>query len=333
MKLLAAVVGSLLITGSVYAQTAIKFALDWRFEGPATPYFVAIDKGFYKSEGLEVSIDPGAGSVEPINRVASGAYQMGFFDINSLARYRDNPANMPIQAVMMVYNKPPFAITTLKRTGISKPKDLEGRILGAPAPDGAYAQWPIFVASNKIDASKVKIENVGFPVREPMLAQGKVDAVTGFSFSSFFALKANGVADDDIVVLLMADHGVDLYGNALIVNPEFARSNPKAVQGFVRGTIKGLQETIRSPETAIDSLMKRNAIANRDNELARLKMALRDNIVTAEVQKNGLGAVDMSRLEKSIDQIGMTFNFTNRPKAQAIFTSEFLPPLDQRLVK
>ena len=163
MKLLAAVVGSLLITGSVYAQTAIKFALDWRFEGPAAPYFVAIDKGFYKAEGLDVTIDPGSGSVEGINRVASGAYQLGFADINSLVKYRDNPANSPIRAVQMVYDTPAFAIITLKKTGIKTPKDLEGKILGAPAPDGAYAQWPIFVDANKIDASKVKIENVGFP--------------------------------------------------------------------------------------------------------------------------------------------------------------------------
>ncbi|HCO57572.1 MAG TPA: ABC transporter substrate-binding protein, partial [Burkholderiales bacterium] len=66
----------------------MKFALDWRFEGSAAPYFVAIDKGYYKAEGLDVTIDPGAGSVEPINRVASGAYQVAFADINSLIKYR-----------------------------------------------------------------------------------------------------------------------------------------------------------------------------------------------------------------------------------------------------
>src|SRR5437868_4830998 len=81
------------------------------------------------------------------------------------------------------------------------------------APDGAYAQWPIFVQANGIDASKVTIENVGFPVREPMLAAGQVDAITGFSFSSFINLKDKGVPVDDITVLLMADYGVNLYGN------------------------------------------------------------------------------------------------------------------------
>ena len=332
---LAALLAAALFSGGALAQkeVAVRFALDWRFEGPAAPYFVAIDKGYYKAEGLNVSIDPGAGSVEGINRVASGAYEMGFADINSLVKYRDNPRNLPVKAVMMVYDTPAFSIVTLKKNGIAKPKDLEGKVLGAPAPDGAYAQWPIFVQANKIDASKVKIENIGFPVREPMLAQGKVDAITGFWFSSYMNLKANGVKDEDIVVLHMREHGVDLYGNVIVANPDFMRFSPKAVAGFVRATIRGIQDTIKSPETAIDSLMKRNPIAKREVELERLKLSLAKNFVTPDVQKNGLGAVDMKRLERSIDQIGLTFQYTNKPKAADIFTAQYLPPREQRLVK
>lgn len=315
------------------AQTAIRFALDWRFEGPAAPYFVAIDKGYYKAEGLDVTIDPGSGSVEGINRVASGNYPFGFADINSLIKYRDNPKNVAVQAVMMVYDTPAFSIVALRKSGITRPKDLEGKVLGAPAADGAYAQWPIFASANKIDTSKVKIENVGFPVREPMLAQGKVDAITGFWFSSFMNLRANGVKAEDITVMLMRDHGVDLYGNAILVNPDFARANPKAVAGFVRATIRGIQDTINNPETAIDALLKRNAIANRDVELERLKLAIQRNFVSPDVSKAGLGSVDMKRLERSIDQIGLTFTYTNRPKAADIFNDQFLPPREQRLAR
>ncbi|MBP6531528.1 MAG: ABC transporter substrate-binding protein, partial [Burkholderiales bacterium] len=242
------------------AQTPIKFALDWRFEGPASPYFVALDKGYYKAEGLDVTIDTGNGSTEAINRAASGAYQFVFGDINTLVRFRDKPENKKLKMVLMVYNAPPFAIVSLKKGGISKPKDLEGKTLGAPAADGAYAQWPAFVKKNGIDVSKVKIENVGFPVREPMLVEGKVDAITGFSFSSYMNLRGRGIAQDDINVMLMRNLGLELYGNGIIVDAEYAAKNPKIVQGFIRATIKGWQETIRDPKASMASLMKRNNI-------------------------------------------------------------------------
>ena len=335
MLRLLALFSALLFSSLSLAQkeTAVRFALDWRFEGPAAPYLVAIDKGYYKQEGLNVSIDPGSGSVEGINRVASGAYDVGFCDINLLVKYRDNPRNLPVKMVMMVYDTPAFSIITLKKNGIAKPKDLEGRILGAPAGDGAWAQWPIFVQANQIDAAKVKVENIGFPVREPMLAQGKVDAITGFWFSSYMNLKATGIAPSDIVVLHMRDWGLDLYGNGIVANPDFMRFSPKAVAGFVRGTIRGIQETLRDPDAAIESVMKRNPIAKRDVELERLKLSLERNFVTPDVRKNGLGAVDTGRLERSIEQIGLTFQYTNKPKAADIFTAQYLPPKEQRLVK
>src|SRR5450759_1255195 len=205
-----------MLTSAATAETAIKFSLDFSFEGPSAPFLLPLDKGYYKAEGLDVSIDTAANSLEPISRVASGAYDMGFGDINSLIKFRDANPGTPIKAVFMVYNRPPFSIIGRKSRGIFSPKDLEGKKLGAPLLDGAYAQWPIFVQANGIDASKVTIENVGFPVREPMLAAGQVDAITGFSFSSFINLKDKGVPVNDITVLLMADYGVNLYGLSLI---------------------------------------------------------------------------------------------------------------------
>src|SRR2546423_15464485 len=95
---------SLLAAGPASAQTQtqqltpIKFSLDFKFEGPAAPFVVAIDKGYFKAEGLDVTIDTASGSLEPINRVASGTYDMGFGDINSLIKFRDANPNTPIKA-------------------------------------------------------------------------------------------------------------------------------------------------------------------------------------------------------------------------------------------
>ncbi len=88
---------------------------------------------------------------------------------------------------------------------------------------------------------------------------------------------------------------------------------------------------MKSPATAVDSVIKRNDVAKKEVELERLKMALSDNILTAEVKANGFGAVDMARLDKSIDQIALTYDFKNaKPKGDAIFDPSFLPPAADR---
>src|SRR6266849_6471404 len=315
---IAGIVVAAAINGAA-AQTPIKFSLDFKFEGPSAPFLVGIDKGYYQAEGLNVTIDSSAGSLEPITRVASGTYDMGFGDINSLIKFRDQNPTLPIKAVFMVYNRPPFSIVTRKSRGVTLPKGLEGKKLGAPEANG-------------IDASKVAIENVGFPVREPMLAAGQVDAITGFSFSSYVNLKDRGVPVDDIVVLLMADYGVNLYGNSIIVNPKFAAEHPDAVRGFLKAFVKGLRDTVRDPSTAVDSVIKRNDVAKKDVELERLNMALRDNILTPEVKEVGFGGVEAARLDRAIDQIALTYEFKARPKGADIFDSSSLPPAADRMV-
>ena len=333
LVLAAAICASLAAVAVSADQLAVKFSLDWKFEGPAAAYLLALDKGYFADEGLDVTIDTGQGSLEAIPRVASGVYQFSFADINSLIKFRDKNPEVGIKGILMVYDAPPFAIVTLAKTGIETPRDLEGRILGAPAPDGAYAQWKAFVKENGIDASKVTIENVGFPVREPMLVAGQVDAITGYSFSSFLNLKSKGVAPEDIRVFLMSDYGLELYGNTVIVNPEFAAENPDAVAGFVRAIIRGWQDTVADPAAAVKHVLERNLVAREPVELERLEMSIADNVNTVYVQEHGFGSVDFARLASSIEQIGITYDFTGTPpEPEAVFTNEYLPDPAERML-
>jgi NitT/TauT family transport system substrate-binding protein len=258
---------------------------------------------------------------------------MAVADINALIKFRDADPKAPIKAVFMIYNRPAYAVIARKSRGVSAPKDLEGKKLGVTTDGLAYAELPIFAKVNDVDLSKVTVETVGLPVRDPLLASGQVDAITGLSYVSFIDLKDKGVPVDDVVVLLMADYGVKLYGKAIIVNTKFAGTHPDAVKGFLRAFLKGLKETVKAPAAAVGTVLQRADGANKELELERLKMVIDENILTPEVKADGYGAIDPARFAAAIDQLAIAYKFKSaKPKPDNIFDSSYLPSADTRKV-
>jgi len=329
----AGVLAGLAFAGGAAAQTAVKFTLDWKFEGPAAGFFLALERGYFKDEGLDVTIDTGNGSVEAIPRVASGAYQMGFGDINSLIKFLDEDPTQKVEAVMMVYDKPVFSVVGRKSLGITEdPKSLEGKKLGAPPPDGAFAQWAAFKEVAGIDDSAITLESIGFPVREPMLAKGEVDAVFGFAFSVILNLKAQGVPADDIATILFADHGLGLYGNAVLANEDFAEANPEAVKGFLKALAKGFADAVADPAAGVAAVIAQNETLDSAIELERLEMANAMNIKTPYVVENGMGAIDEARLTASIETLKVSMGLKGAVTAADVFDAQYLPPAAERML-
>lgn len=334
-----ALFAALLLPAPGRAETAIRFTLDRKIDGPAAPFFLAIDKGYFKAEGLDVTIDaPGAGTTaaaagpaapaapaDAIGRLAAGTYDMGVADLNALIKFRDDNPALPIKALFVVFDKPPYAIIARKSRGIAAPKDLEGKKLGAAVADVSFAQWPIFTKVNGVDAAKVLVETVGLPVREPMLAAGEVDAITGCSFTSYVDLKADSVPADDLAVLAMADYGVELYGDAIMAGPKFLAEKPAAARAFLRAYLQALKDTVRDPARAVEAVLRRNDTAKKEVELERLRLAIRDNILTPAVKANGFGGIDPGRFAAAINQLALAYRFKAKDKAIDAFDPSFLP--------
>ena len=104
------------------AQTPIKFTLDWVFQGPTSPFLVALEKGYYKAEGLDVTMDPGQGSAGAVQRVATGAYQIGFADVNATIEYNAKNPGKEVLCVFMAYDFATFGVYAMKKIGIKVPK-------------------------------------------------------------------------------------------------------------------------------------------------------------------------------------------------------------------
>jgi len=310
----------------------IRFTLDWVPQASHGLFFIALQDGYYKAEGLDVQIDPGKGSADAVQRIVSGAYDMGFPDINALIQYNSANPDKMIQEVMMGYEQPPFSIFTMKKSNITDPRQLVGKVLGAPVFDASYKLFPAFAQAIGIDAKAVQRKNMDPRLREPMLVRGEVDAISGHVFSSMLNLKAAGIKEDEVRYFMYGDFGMDSYANGIAVSPKFMKEHPDAVRAFVRATIKGAREMVLHPEKAVAATKKFEPLIDEDIERDRLRLAVECCILTPNVKKAGYGGVDMTRLDRSIAQAALAYGLERKPTAAEMFNPAFLPAQGERII-
>ncbi len=307
------------------ATTPIKFQLDWRFEGPAALFLQPVAKGYFKQAGLDVTVDAGNGSGGAVTRVASGAYDLGFADLAALMEFHANNPDAPNKpvAVMMVYNNTPAAVFALKKSGIAKPTDLSGKKLGAPVFDAGRRGFPIFAKANGVkDVNWVSMDP---PLRETMLVRGDVDAITGFGFTSLLNLEARGVKAADVLLMPYADHGVKLYGNAIIASQKLLKENPGAIKAFLAAFTKGAKEVMANPTAAIDYVKQRDGIVNVPMEVRRLQLAIDTVIASPDARAEGFGQIVPSRLSLMASQVSDAYGTKTRVNPDAVWNGSFLP--------
>jgi NitT/TauT family transport system substrate-binding protein len=311
-------------------ETAVKFQLDWRFEGPSAFFLLPVAKGQFKAEKLNVTIDAGNGSGNAVNRVASGTYDMGFADLSALMEFHaNNPTapNKPV-AVMVVYNNTPAAVFSLKKSGIKTPADLAGKKLGAPVFDAGRRAFPIFQKANNV--GKVEWISMDPPLRETMLAKGDVDAITGFYFTSLLNLEARGIKAEDVNVMMYPAHGVKMYGNVIIAGEDFLKKNPEAVKAFLRAFTKGAKDVMADPKAAIAVVKERDGIINADLEERRLRLAIDSSVATADAKAEGFGDLSKPRLALMASQVADAFQTKGRINPDAVWSGAYLPAAAER---
>ncbi|PNR00687.1 hypothetical protein C1S70_00810 [Azospirillum argentinense] len=319
------------LSGPALAETNIKFTLGWKTQGSDAPFLLAQQKGYFKAEGLNVTIDQGEGSAATVTRIMSGAYDAGFGDINAIIQ---NAATRPGEVPIMVYqlwNKPPFAIVSKKATNITKPADLVGKKLGGAQGTPTTRLVTVLGTLNKVDMTKVAIENMGPNLQEPMLIKGDIDGALVFNITSWFNL-INNRQDPakDYNWLLFGEFGLDLYSNGMMVSQKLIKENPDAVAGLVRAVNKAAVEIGVDAEAGVKAVLAYDNLAKEELERARMKFSYEQLILSPEVDRLGLGDVDDARLARSIGSMVEGYQLTATPKPEQVFTRQFLPPAADR---
>ncbi|WP_051511378.1 ABC transporter substrate-binding protein [Skermanella stibiiresistens] len=332
---LAAAPLSIAVSTPVSAQdrTPIRFTLDWKYQGIHSWYFVAQDKGYFRDEGLDVTIDQGEGSAATITRIMSGAYDAGFGDINAVIQQAaQKPADAPVM-VYQLYNRPPFSVLTKADSGIATIKDLAGKKVGGPAGSAATRLLPALLDRNGVPAASVEVLNMQPNLQEQMLIRGEVAASLVFNVTSYVNLIQQGQdPDKGFRWIDYADNGLDLYSNGVMVSQKLAREKPDAVKGLVRAINRAVKDVMADPATGVKAVTAVEPLIDGKSEQRRILFAMDRLIVSPETRAIGLGDVDDARLARSIDVMAQAYELSSKPVPGKVFDRSFLPPLDDRRV-
>jgi NitT/TauT family transport system substrate-binding protein len=299
-------------------------SLDFIPLGRHAPWYAALAEGYFKEEGLDVSIIPSQGTAQTIQAVESGTANIAFVDVPSVVLARANGSKLKMVAVN--YQKAPYAIFSLSNGGnVTQPKQLEGLTLGSGA--GSFTPKVIegFMTQKGLDPAKLKIANVAPPARASALLSGQVPAI------EFFVMAKPGLeggardAGVELRTLLLSDHGLELYSNGLAVSEDTLVRNGDVVKAFVRAGLKGWQFALANPQKAAENQIKYVASLKPDLIVAELKI-VGELAVTPDVRKNGFGWFDAAGMQSAVDFVSKYVGMTGAPPAAAdIYAAGFLP--------
>jgi NitT/TauT family transport system substrate-binding protein len=318
----AAITTCLVCPAAQAQERDLKFVLDFISLGRHAPWYVALGKGYFKDEGLNVTIMPSKGTADAIRTVATGGAEIGFIDIPSLVA--SGSAGATVKIVAANYQKPPYCIFTLNPgANVTEPKQMAGLELGSSTASFVPKIWAAFMEMNKVDSKTLKIVNIDAASRVPMLAAGKVQSIDQFLMSEPAIRRA--VTNAKPVCLFAGDYGLEIYANSIGVSEDVLTKNPEIVKKFVRAALKGWKDALADPEEA--ARIEIQYVKALDPQIVIEEIQILKRIaITPDVEKNGFGYISTDRMKNTVDFINKNIEVPgDKLTAEQIYRPGYLP--------
>ncbi len=316
---LAALAGvALLAAAPAGAQDKIQLQLNWFHLADHSPIYLALRRGYYKEEGLDLTVLRGSGSADSAKKVDLGQSDIGISDAPTVMTAISKGANLKMVAV--VYDKAGNNLFFRRSANIKSPKDLIGKKIAVPPADSHRVLWPAFAALHGIDPASVTLVNVKPEGKQAIVAANEVDAA--FDLYTSYAIWEKVLGKGDVGHLLWADFGLPIYGHTYFVNNDTIKKNPKLIERFLRATHKGWRDAKADPAASIAAMAEQVPGLDATTLLATMPQIL-DLCVTERSAKFGLGWIETELMQKTMD---ITFANAKPEKALAVadvFTNQF----------
>jgi NitT/TauT family transport system substrate-binding protein len=296
--------------------------LDFIVGGKHTPWFVALEKGFYAKRGLAATIQASTGSADTVRTIGAGGADFGFADISTaiVARSRGTPVQTVAQLGYV-----PATIMWREDTNIKKLKDLEGK---SWAISPGQAQWflmPAYCRINKVDFKSIRIQETAAPLQPAALVAKKADFIVMYRASNDeVAERAATRQGMKLNRIFMKDTGLDIYGSGLIVKDDDLKRRPQLVRAYVEGTMEGLRYTRDNQEESLQILLKHKPELDQALTTVQLKNALYEVMLPPESVQSGLGFMKQDIIDKTVRITNEYFDVARKVSASELFTNQFI---------
>jgi NitT/TauT family transport system substrate-binding protein len=307
--------------GPVHAATEdIHFQLDWIAFGRHAPYYTALEKGFYASKNLNVTIAQGNGTMQGLRTLIAGKAQFVFQDLGVMMAVRAKEG-AKIRALACLYQKSPHTVFFIEGKGISKPKDLEGKKIAFSPGDSPKLMFPAFAKANGIDESKLSWLSVDPNSKNAVLLNHSVDGMITYLFTLPVLQKA-AQNNDKVGTLVYSDYGADFYSNGLGAMDDFIKKKPEVTRSFVQATMEGVKYTLAHPEEAVQMLKKHQP--QLDEKTAVQEIAIILKLSNADNTKGPLGSITKEKMQATQDLMVKYLDLKDPPPIADTYTNEFL---------
>jgi len=305
-------------TGSAAAQEKWTFALNWFAVGDHAAYWVALDKGYYKAKGLDVTLENSKGSGDSMAKVDTGRADAGLADVAAIIPFIARGGT--IKTVGMVFDKTPLNIFSLKSKPLLKPKDLEGATLASPPGDAQRQVFPAFAKLTGIDVNKITWVNIDPAAKIAALAEKRTDGVSDYTTGLPLYEKAAGKGN--VLMMPWADFGFDLYAMSIMASAKTMKEKPQQLKAFVEASYMGWRDVMKDPDAALAIQKKYVPEMDLSTIKENMKMGL-DLMKTDHYAKDGIGSIDDQRMCHSVELMNTYMKMPKQVDCKDVYTKDF----------
>ncbi|MFB3816271.1 MAG: ABC transporter substrate-binding protein [Candidatus Methylomirabilales bacterium] len=295
----------------------VVFLTNYVFHGRHSPFFVGVDKGFFREAGFDVHIAPATGSGFVISALEGGKADYGMAESTSVVQAVGKGAKVKGFSVFM-------DVTTSGLASLSPyptPDSVIGKTIAASMTDSARVILPIIFAQKGLDPSKLNWQAADPGVYFPLLLQGKVDLFTASVDGDVPALmRVAGPQGNTVHFSSFADWGYDVFGYFLVTQADRITRSPDEVKALAAASAKAVKYAMDNPEETAKIMVRYNPTLDLATTQAQWNQAIKA-LNTAYVKQHGYGVATRERLQRTVDLVKQAFKLTVDLKPEDIYAA------------